>query len=43
MNELNTKANETTVTLTHEVSGKEVVVVNTDSVKAKYEALGYKA
>ncbi len=43
MNELMTNAKTATVTMTHEVSGKEVVVTNIPSVVAKYEGLGYKA
>jgi len=43
MNEFNTNEKGTTVTMTHETSGKEVVVINTSSVVSKYEALGYKA
>jgi len=43
MNELMTSNEEATVTMTHEVSGKEVTVVNTPSVVSKYEGLGYKA
>ena len=36
-------SNEKTVTMTHETSGKEVVIANISSVVSKYEALGYKA
>lgn len=43
MSNLNTENKGTTVTMTHEVSGKEVVVINVPSVVAKYEGLGYKA
>jgi len=43
MNELMTSTTVGTVTMTHETSGKEVVVTNTPSVVSKYEALGFKA